>query len=83
MQRDKYVPKKVTMFLGGPRLQAQSILDFRQGDASARADVKQFPHHITHLECKLAGIQVTLMHDGCLHGRICTYPISLEESTVN
>ncbi len=52
----------------------QSILDLRQWDASARADVKYFPHHITHLECKLARIhQVTLIQNKCLCVQIETY----------
>lgn len=46
-----------------------SILDLRRGDASARADVKHFPHHIKHLECKLAGIhQVTLIPNVYMYG---------------
>lgn len=72
-----------TMFINIPEkrdimfwmVPVQSILDLRQWDASARADVKYFPHHhITHLEFKLAGIhQVTLIQNICLCVRICTY----------
>ncbi len=75
----KYTSKKGHMFWMVP---VQSIFDLRQWDASARADVKYFPHHITHLECKLARIhQVTLIQNKCLDLNI--YPISLVKSTVN